>query len=214
MPYQAKRPVLILEGAGDREAVPLLIRRICHENAIYDFNPAPHPKLGVEVPSLERVGELERYLRYADISDGDSILLAIDIDDHCPAETVHAFADRARALNLQKRLGIAFFNSEYESLFLNNIQRIADARPEYGWDLTEVDPNQDFEEVRGAKEKVSRLMQKAKAYKETRDQVKFTNDIDLLTLRETSRSFQHLENTILWFYRNTSDGDLIYPSAD
>ena len=70
----AECPVLILEGEGDREAVPYLIREITR----YTVSPAGKPIIGVNVPKLSRNGELEKYATYALMrSDGDSVFSAL-----------------------------------------------------------------------------------------------------------------------------------------
>ena len=60
-----RRPVLIVEGAGDVKAVPRLIREVLFHHKIFDLNPVPRPKSNVEIRKLMRAGELERYVEYA-----------------------------------------------------------------------------------------------------------------------------------------------------
>jgi hypothetical protein len=64
MILNCKRPVLIVEGAGDIRAVPRLIRETLHKHSIFDLNPAPRPKSNVEIKKLMRAGEFERYVEY------------------------------------------------------------------------------------------------------------------------------------------------------
>ena len=57
-----ERPVLIIEGPGDKAAIPLLIRKVLEDRNIFSLNPAPRPKQNVQLKKLRRQGELERYL--------------------------------------------------------------------------------------------------------------------------------------------------------
>jgi hypothetical protein len=52
MILNCKRPVLIVEGAGDIRAVPRLISETLHKHSIFDLNPAPRPKSNVEIRKL------------------------------------------------------------------------------------------------------------------------------------------------------------------
>src|SRR5436190_264633 len=93
-----KRPVLIVEGAGDIKAVPRLIRETLYQHSIYDLNPAPRPKSNVEIKKLMRAGELERYVEYAARDDSDSVLLALDCEDLCPIDVCRQFTARIGAM--------------------------------------------------------------------------------------------------------------------
>jgi len=91
MIFNCKKPVLIVEGAGDKRAVPRLIRETLHQHSIFDLNPAPRPKSNVEIKKLMRAGELERYVEFAARDDADSILFALDCEDVCPVDVCRGF---------------------------------------------------------------------------------------------------------------------------
>ena len=38
-------------------------------------------------------------------------------------------------MHMNKRVGVAFFNGEFECLFLHCLDRIAERFPDYGWQL-------------------------------------------------------------------------------
>lgn len=206
-----RKPVLILEGAGDKDAVPELIRKLAHQHGIFDLSIVPHPIIHQNIPKLRAGEELERFVQYGLMRDGDSLLLLLDCDDLCAKDEVHAFAERVRKQNPIKKVGVAFFNSEYESLFITCLDLIAERYPDYGWNLEGWNADEAHEEIVGAKGYISRHMKHARAYKATRDQVKVTSALDFDRLREKSRSFRHLESTLLWLTGRTNDDSLVYP---
>ena len=96
----AIKVALIVEGHGERDSVPILVRRIAAEidpSLAIDVRPV----LRVGASRLVRAGELERQVELAGRSvapDGAIfILLDSDADDACPAQDGPALLERARA---------------------------------------------------------------------------------------------------------------------
>lgn len=210
----ANSPVLLIEGDGDRSAVPALLRRIAHEQAIFDLTPAPRPIRVGNVPKIQRQGVLEKFISYALIrSDADSVLLILDCDDGCPAELASSIVERASPIveRYEKAMAIAFMKKEFESLFLFSLETIAFTYSEYGWILENYNRDFDFEQIRGCKERLNSFM-RSKKYKETRDQVKFVSALDIEVLLDRSRSFQHLCNSVAWLSDSANQPFQIYPN--
>src|SRR3546814_6050163 len=115
MPEECHRPVLMVEGLGDKNAVPLLIRRVLESHQIYDVDVSPNTRQKVDVPKLQREGELERYIRYSETDDCDCTLAILDCDDGCPMEVARDFSRRCRGIGLTKKIGFAFMKREFES---------------------------------------------------------------------------------------------------
>ncbi len=195
-----RRPVLIVEGQGDTEAVPRLLRDFCHAHGIYDFNPQPRPLRNVEIRKLARAGELERYVDYAlrQEGDGDSVLLVLDCEDFDPDEIRNQFLCRINAREPQKPVEVVLLKAEFESLFLPCLPLIAERYPDYGWDQSKLEIRGNCERFRNAKGVISDAMN-MRAYKETRDQVKFLSAIDYSILRQRSASFCRFEEIIARF---------------
>lgn len=205
-----RAPILILEGPGDVAAVPLLIRRILHEAHIFDLKIMPRPKTNVEAKKLIRSGELERYMDYCNREAGDSIILAIDSDKQCPVSLAKDFSERVINCRLNKPVLIIFFVCEFESLFLPSLDIISARYPEFRWKSIEINSLK-FEEIVSVKELISSLMPKDKAYKETRDQVKFAEIIDLQRTRDYIRSFRHFEDALMWLMRQPIGSCGVHP---
>lgn len=211
MILDCRKPVLILEGPGDKIAVPKLVRDLAYEHEVFDLVIVPHPIMHQNIPRLRTSGELERFVQYGLMRDGDSLLVLLDCDDLCAKDEVHAFTERIHKQSPTKKIGFAFFKSEYESLFVFCLDLIAERYPEYEWNLDDWNINDDHEEIVGAKGYISDHMKINKSYKPTRDQVKFTSALDFNRLRKKSRSFRHLESTLLWLSGRTDDDGLVYP---
>ena len=80
-------PVLLVEGFGDAEAVPFMLRRYANHLGFHTFSPAPRPIKTGSLHKLSRPGELEKFITYGcRRPEGDSVLLCLDCDDGCPAE--------------------------------------------------------------------------------------------------------------------------------
>lgn len=182
--------VPIVEGHGDVDALPLLIRGY-------------FPSLKVLRPLrvsrnrfINSEDEQRRYLELARKSLGDSgtILVLLDADSDCPA---------LLAAKLTKSLTptpgfdcrVVLAKCEFETWFLAG----ADC-------LGLGEPPRDLEEIRGAKEEVKRRLGR---YSETVDQAKLTSqltkDCDPRTLRKRSASFDKLWRELEGIAR-TQDG--------
>ena len=211
MIIDCRNPVLILEGAGDKGAVPELIRNLAYEHQIFELAIVPNPIIRLNIPKLRTNGQLERFIQYGLTRDGDSLLVLLDCDELCAKDEVHAFTERARKQSPTKKVGFAFFKSEYESFFISCLDLIAERYPDYGWNLDDWNVDDNHEEIVGAKGYISDRMKINKSYKPTRDQVKFTSALNFDRLREKSRSFRHLESTLLWLTGRTDDDSIVYP---
>ena len=117
MILDCKSPVLIVEGYGDRGAVPRLAREVMFQREIFDFNPAPRPKSNVDVRKLRRAGELERYVEFAARDNGDSVLLVLDCEDFCPRYMSREFVQRIQKMRLTKKVGISFSDPSLRRCF-------------------------------------------------------------------------------------------------
>lgn len=203
----ACRPVLILEGEGDRAAVPYLIREFSQSKIL----PVSNPIIKQNVPRLSREAELEKFTRYAmERDDADSVLILLDADDDCAKEIVENWRPRIQALNPTKKIGIGLFAREFEAYFLACLDSIANKYGSYGWSLEGWNAVANHELIRGAKERLSRHMRSGKSYKETLDQPKFVSAIDFVRLRERCRSFRHFESLLDWLLEG--DKADVYPT--
>lgn len=181
------RIVPIVEGDGEVEAVPVLIRRIA-----LDVSPlAPLDVLRpirVRRQRFVKPGEVERYVNLAAIlgaADG-RILVLLDANGDCPAELGPDVLRRARTARSDRRIEVVVANREYESWFIATIDSLQGTR---GISAdTEIPQNP--ESIRGAKEWLRNRM--SGPYSPTADQTTFTARFDMALARQRSSSFDKM----------------------
>ena len=184
------RIIPIVEGEGEVEAVPLLLRRILEYNGQWNWSvgrPTRAGHLDVLRHRLSRV--LQRAQQEPDCA---GILILLDLDDGCPYEEARNLAAQVRQLNLPIPVAIVFAHREYEAWFLASLATIAGS---YGLPPDLTYPG-DVEARRGVKECLTRQMPSHMPYKETVHQAKFTARIDLALARDNSRSFRRLLHAV------------------
>lgn len=147
------RIACIVEGYGEREAVPVLIRRIA-----FQLDPGlnvriPHP-IRLAKSRLLQPGELERAVNLAaiHIEGSGGILVVLDSDDDCPAEVAPKLLARVRSARSNLPSAVVLANKEFESWFLAAARSLRGYRgfPD------DLEPPAQPETVRGAKEWLSR----------------------------------------------------------
>jgi hypothetical protein len=183
----------IVEGQGDMQAVPVLLRRILEHHKHFDVTVLPPQKRG-DLPKIK--ANFENYFKIA-IKENAAIIWIIDFDCatcDCVAEEAEQLYQRANAIYPYKPFKVVFMVKEFETLFL--------AEPNATRSVLKEIPKattfpEDPETIRGAKEWLSKAMPSGYAYKETVHQVKLSAAVDLNHLRESSASYRHLEKSIL-----------------
>lgn len=178
------RVAAIVEGDGEVEAVPVLIRRI--GVAVSPLTPPTVLKpIRVRRQRLLKEGELERHVRLAAVraGDGGGILILLDANGSCPAEIGPLILQRARALGTGCRIEAALAKCEYETWFVEVVESIAGAR---GFP-PDVSAPEDPEAIRGAKEWLRNRMHGS--YRPTADQAALSAGFDMALARRRSPSF-------------------------
>ena len=180
--------VSIVEGDGEVEAVPILLRRIA-VLVSPDFTvDAPRP-IRIGRRKLLKDGELERVVELAARRAGADgcILIVLDADDDCPAELGPGLLQRARTRRPDRPISVVLAKAEYEAWFLAAGDSIAGRRGIAG----SVTPPPDPESIRDAKGWLSARMPPGQSYRPTLDQSRLTAVFDLDSAR-ASPSFNKL----------------------
>ena len=176
----------IVEGDGDKAAVPLLLRRIQSELA---------PELDLRIPQPWRIG------RYKLVKDGEleaaierlarqlapprAILVLVDADDDCPAELGPQLLLRAKKARSDVPTGVVLAKCEFEAWFLAAMESLGGCRG-----LTEgLTAVSNPESIRDAKRVLTRNMTGSRAYSPVADQPALTAVFDMQAARRWSRSF-------------------------
>lgn len=180
----------IVEGHGEVEAVPLLIRRVLHEICQrYEWEVEKPVRAGGLYSFQKR---LNQYLQYALQGEYDAVLVLLDLEDGCPREVACHLAKQVHALSPRKPVAIVLAHREYEGWFLADVESLA-GEFDLPKDLRyEGDP----EGIRDAKGWLSSHMPSGKVYKETFHQAKMTSRLNLERVQQRSRSFRRLINAV------------------
>lgn len=174
------RIACIVEGHGEVEAVPVLLRRLAN---ILD----PSLPFQVEQPiritksKLLQSGELERAVELAarKVGGAGAILILLDSDEHCPAELGPQLLRRARAARNDVPISVVLAKQEFEAWFLAAAESLRGRRGLRDDLKSPADP----EEIRGAKEWLTAHMAGGQHYVETLDQPALAAVFDLAAAR-------------------------------
>lgn len=182
----------VVEGDGDMEAVPELIRRVAHDKGHFGLTVCRPHKRG-DLPKI--LGRFDDYFKTA-LLEACPILWVLDYDCRdCNDHAADAEALRSRALPLSQgvHFEFAFMVQEFETLFLADHETTRKVFPD-------IDDGVQFPEnpevVRGAKEWLSNARPKGSAYKPTQHQQRLSAQVDLARLRLRSASFVRFEAAV------------------
>jgi len=185
----AYRIVPIVEGHGEVQAVPALLRRIIAE---LDLGVPIDIRRPVRQPrgSLLKAGGLEAAVRLAAGEAGPSgaILILLDSEGSCPAELGPALLERAFAATSGRRMSVVLAHREFEAWFLASASSLKNS---HGLG-NDVETHQVPESVPGCKEWLEARMAVTSKYSETTDQAAFTAIFDMHVARWNAPSFDKL----------------------
>lgn len=185
---------LIVEGHGEVEALPLLLRRIAGERFGFWNVPLLRPGRYPAGRLLQKIKDgtshtwvpgpdFKKAGQHARNEGATCILTLLDLDDDCP-KAVHD----AVHPSLADATGIApsclvFAKCEFEAWFLASAESLEDNILPYP-----APP----EDVRGAKQALERHLQLQFPYDERTDQPRYCSKMNLSTVHDRSRSFRKL----------------------
>ncbi len=209
-----KRLVLMVEGQGDVEAAPTLVKRLLAEHSFFDaVSLDPHPIRVGEYSKISKNGfaEWKRFLRVAAMRrnlggcvlllDGDS-KTKVKGQPFCAMRAAQRLAAEAMTVGAgaQFSVAIVFACMEFESWLIAGVpslvnQPFTDGRKEIS-ELPSRIPDNPEQIPRDAKGWFRRVMRTG--YSATRDQAELTRLVDLNAIRAhpSMRSFQRMESAI------------------
>jgi hypothetical protein len=181
----------IVEGYGEVEALPVLLRRIGEWRTPSRFAQVMPPIRVARDRFLNKPEEFRRHLLLAAEKCGENgwILILLDADDDCPAELGRRTLEKACDIAPHRRISVVLANREYEAWFLAAAESLNGCRGFHTWELGEFDA----EQPRNAKGWMGERMASG-TYRETTDQPAFSAKIDLDQAFNRSRSFRKLCN--------------------
>ena len=121
--------VAIVEGPGEVDAIPILIRRIA-ATAVPDVVPHVPRPIRVKRDRFLKENELERYVDLAARQSGPDggVLIVLDADDDCPPELAATILRRATRARSDRTIKVVLARREYEAWFLAAADSIAGRR--------------------------------------------------------------------------------------
>ena len=199
------RIACIVEGQGEKAAVPVLLKRIARE--VLPNSPdvlVTQPLLRVHRDKIVKEGEVERSVDLAARKRGQGrggILILLDADDDCPMELAEELLRRARAERGDQHIRVVLAKREYEAWFLAAARSLAGRE---GIDESTMPPAQP-ESIRGAKGWLSRCMPRNSSYSPVYDQRELTRHFDMDAARHSARSFDKLWRDVSALLREIDD---------
>jgi hypothetical protein len=190
-PVQGVTLGLIVEGHGEEQAAPVLIRHIARA---CDFhNPIKCSVRRVPKSQLLKPQELETAVEALtrQIGRDQPILVLLDADQDCPKELAAGLKARCQAGHADVRISIVVAKQEYEAWFLAAASSLAGKRGLIG----HLNPPSAPESVQGAKEWLTANMSADQSYSPTRHQSAYSDLMDLSEAR-LARSFRKFEKEI------------------
>ncbi|MEK6807114.1 MAG: DUF4276 family protein [Pseudomonadota bacterium] len=180
----------VVEGHGEVQALPLLLRRMAPWRRAGAFLDVQYP---IRVPRnrfLNRPEEFERYLRLAASKCGESgwVLVILDADDDCPGTAGPEILRRAVAILPSHSVSVVLANREFEAWFIGAASSLNGHR---GLSIDAADLLIDPEGPRDAKGWLGRRMPDCR-YGETTDQPAFAAHMDMQEALDRCRSFRKL----------------------
>jgi hypothetical protein len=175
----------IVEGQGEVEAAPVLLRRLRDEAQAWDLEVArPHRKHRTQ---LVRKDSLQTAVRVAALgSDCQAILILFDADDDCPKDRAPLLEQWASEAAGGRPCAVVMANREYEAWFLASIETLRGTAGIRADATSHPDP----ELPRDAKGELERRMAPRANYSPTVDQARLTARLDLGDAYRRCRSFR------------------------
>ena len=198
----------IVEGHGEIDALPVLLRRLRDEARAYtlDFAKPFRQKRGrlVKCDHLQTAVNLARKT-----ADCVGVLIVFDADNDCPKD-IHALIEGARAISSPVPYRVVLPKYEYEAWFLASIDSL---RGKLRISPDAVAPD-DPESIGDAKGALEAQMSTGETYLQTVDQAKFSAAFDMPLAYRRSRSFRRLVKAFGELVREAGIDLPVWPPAN
>ncbi len=188
----------VVEGHGEREAVPVLLRRLADRIAPGCVLTVPQP-IRVSKSTMVRGGELERLVQLAaaKAGPGGAVLVIVDADDDCAAGLATSLLERARAVAPDAHgVSVIVANREFEAWFIVGLESLRGRRG-ISEDAASLE---NAEEMSDAKGRLTSNMPPGRVYRPVLDQPAFAAEIDIDMARRAKsfdKLFREMERLLL-----------------
>ncbi|HYS04432.1 MAG TPA: DUF4276 family protein [Candidatus Dormibacteraeota bacterium] len=196
----------IVEGDGEMEAVPALLRRLLAEGAVTGVQvgkPIKRPR-----NQLVREEVLTRMVRFALLRpECGAVLIILDGNSDCPKTLGPVLQGWAEAAAGRVPCAVVLAHREYEAWFLASLESLRGIRGI----RREAEAHPDPEEPRDAKGELEICMEPSRAYHPTVDQPALTALFDMAQAYSRSRSFRRMVRAVELLLRAASIPIPIWP---
>jgi hypothetical protein len=176
------RIVPIVEGDGEKEAVPNLLTALLFSRELYHFQVQPALTAN-GVGNLTKEGGIEKFVTHAmRMPDCVGILVLLDSDGDCPVKKARMLAQRIQTHGTKYPVAIVVAHHAYEAWLLASMETVCE-HPDLPSGLTY---EKDCQEASNPKKWIKERMH----YQETTHQLELTRLIDLDIAKANSRSFR------------------------
>ncbi|NNN05575.1 MAG: DUF4276 family protein [Elusimicrobia bacterium] len=181
----------IVEGHGEVQAVPVLLRRLLVEARCYCVEVGrPIRRTQSQFRSKE---EVEKAVKLALLQpDCAAVVILFDGEDDCPKEVAAKARAWARGVSGHVPCDVVVAYREYETWLLSAVESL---RGKCGINDVAVAPD-DPESRRDAKGALEEFMPERRAYSETLDQAAMSANFDMGRAHRRSRSFRKLVKAV------------------
>lgn len=188
----------IVEGHGDVQALPELLRRLATEAQVWDV------RIGVPIriprSRLVQRPHFENAVRLALLDpECAAVLILLDGDRDCPAELGPLLREWASAVSGNVPCEVVMPNREYEAWFLAAIESLRGVRGVRQDAQSHPEPEAPY----GAKEQLEARMDPNRSYVETADQPAFSARFSMSEAYGRCRSFRKLTTAFGTLLRET-----------
>lgn len=179
----------IVEGEGEVDALPVLLSRLIIRSSLECWPVTPRP---IRQPrdSIVKTGVLEKWVEVAAcrVKFQGGILVLLDADDDLPCQLAPALLGRAQSASRGCPVSVVFANREYEAWLIASAAELAGKSGFHAL----VPPHPNCDEIRGAKQWLSRWRRLGDTYSPTLHQADLTRLINIDLARQNSPSFDKL----------------------
>ena len=181
----------IVEGHGEIEAFPVLLRRLQQLSSAWNIVIEKPVRLSKGKIVAKDDDHVRRILRRTRNEGCDAILVLFDSDGDCPLAFASWIEQIAATEIADIWTKVVVAHQEYEAWFLAGIETLRGQRGIQAKASPSVNP----EGIRGAKEWLEEQMDHGSSYSETADQPAFSERFSLVNAYSRSRSFRKLVKT-------------------
>ena len=184
----------IVEGEGERDALPILLRRIAADVGVTNLV-ALRPQRERR-GNITRDGGIEKAVSAAAtrVRGSGGVLLLIDADEDCPARLGPHLLQRARTAQPDNRIRVVLAKHEFEAWFLAALPSLA-GRERFPKKLSRIQNPEFYGDCKG---ELGKCLPNKQTYSPVPDQKLLAGIFDMKMARDHADSFDKFCRDVAW----------------